>query len=242
MLDIPVPDEPNVTDAAAVTRAHVPAHPVVVELVVVGTGAEGRPACPGRRSREQFVADGIVQRDRVVMDVHVQVKAVRQLQIRDAAGLAGARIRVGRGPRQIPVGRFTLADVDAARQRADIVVHPVVGDFQVMRPGVREDTAAALGAVGDGQTIDARRVALEVARVRVGTRRKAIVGRQNHGAGRESGFRAASVIARGAEGIHALGQDRDSSSFVRSHQGRLLQQLGQVAVGGGVPANDALQR
>ena len=52
-------------------------------------------------------------------------------------------------------------------KRAGIAVDPVVGDLQVMRPAVHEDAAAALRAVGDAQAIDARRVALEVARERV---------------------------------------------------------------------------
>ncbi len=60
-------------------------------------------------------------------------------------------------------GKFTLADVDAARQRSGVVVDPVVGDLQVMPPAVDEDAAAALGAVGDAQAVNARRVALEVA-------------------------------------------------------------------------------
>ena len=69
--------------------------------------------------------------------------------------------------RQVPVGRFTLADVDAARQRADVVVHAVVGDLQIMAPGVYEDAAAALRAVSNGQPVNARRIALEVAWIRL---------------------------------------------------------------------------
>ena len=49
-----------------------------------------------------------------------------------------------------------------------VVVDPVVGDFQVVCPAVDEDAAAALGAVGDAQAVDARRVAVEVARERIG--------------------------------------------------------------------------
>ena len=40
MLDVAVPDEAYVSKTAAVTGAHVSADPVVVELVVVGAGAQ----------------------------------------------------------------------------------------------------------------------------------------------------------------------------------------------------------
>src|ERR1035441_7230823 len=63
--------------------------------------------------------------------------------------------------------KFALADADAAGERTGIVVDPVVGDLQEMRPAVDEDAAAALGAVGDTQPIDARRVANVIARVPV---------------------------------------------------------------------------
>src|ERR1035438_7410444 len=64
--------------------------------------------------------------------------------------------------------KFALADADAAGERTGIIVDPVVGDLQEMRPAVDEDAAAALGAVGDTQPIDARRVANVIAGVRVG--------------------------------------------------------------------------
>ena len=61
VLDVAVVAEAEVTEAAAVARAQVAAHPVVVELVVVGAGAEADAARSGRRGREQFVADGGVR-------------------------------------------------------------------------------------------------------------------------------------------------------------------------------------
>ena len=64
VLDVAVPAEAQVTDAAAVAAAQVAADPVVVELVVVGAGADADAACACRRAREQFVAGGGVQRDR----------------------------------------------------------------------------------------------------------------------------------------------------------------------------------
>src|ERR1017187_7742241 len=64
--------------------------------------------------------------------------------------------------------KFALADADAAGESTGIVVDPVVGDLQEMRPAVDEDAAAALGAVGATQPIDARRVADVIAREPVG--------------------------------------------------------------------------
>ena len=92
VLDVAVVAEPEVTDAAAVTGAQVAAHPVVVELVVVGAGAEADAARARRRGREQLVAGRGVQRDVVVVHVHVQVEAVRQLR------LAGRPCWSGRSP------------------------------------------------------------------------------------------------------------------------------------------------
>ena len=63
-------------------------------------------------------------------------------------------------PMEVRRSKFALADADAARERSGIVVDAVVGDLQVMRPAVHEDAAAALGAVGDAQPVDARRVAV----------------------------------------------------------------------------------
>ena len=52
MLDVTIVAEPKVTDAATVTGAQVAADPVVVELLVVGAGAEADATCPRRRGRE----------------------------------------------------------------------------------------------------------------------------------------------------------------------------------------------
>src|SRR5260370_40640692 len=75
VLDVTIVAEPKVTEATAVTTAQVPADPVVVELVVVGAGAEADAACPRRRGRDQFVADGGVQGDIVVSNVYISVLA-----------------------------------------------------------------------------------------------------------------------------------------------------------------------
>ena len=44
VLDAGVPDKAKLGNSGAVTGAQVPAHPVVVELVVVGASAEGDAA------------------------------------------------------------------------------------------------------------------------------------------------------------------------------------------------------
>src|ERR1035441_8464246 len=136
--------------------------------------------------------------------------------------------------------KFALAHADAARERAGIVVDPVVGDLQEMRPAVDEDAAATLGAVGDTQPIDARRVANVIAGVRVGrigaagmaggvviarqesasptctrTRsqlRMAYHATQQRGADREIGLSGVKRI-RSME-IHALRQDRSEERRV----------------------------
>ena len=57
VLDIPVVDESQVNQASAFTRGEVSAHPVVVELVVVGTGAESRAAATRQSAGEQFIPE-----------------------------------------------------------------------------------------------------------------------------------------------------------------------------------------
>src|ERR1017187_2151514 len=135
--------------------------------------------------------------------------------------------------------KFALADADAAGERTGIVVDPVVGDLQEMRPAVDEDAAAALGAVGDTQPIDARRVAHVIAREPVDatgsvfaqgvvithpesagcTRGRAWIAyhaTQQRGADREIGLRGVKRI--GSMEIHALRQDGDSRAFEGAHE------------------------
>ena len=45
---------------------------------------------------------------------------------------------------------FALTDGDAAGERSLVVVDAVVGNLEVVTPGVDEDAAAALGAVRSG--------------------------------------------------------------------------------------------
>ena len=79
MFDVAILDEPEMDETAAIAGAQVTANPVVVELVVVGADAHGHAARARRSRREQLIADRRVQRNRVVVQVDVQVEAVRQL-------------------------------------------------------------------------------------------------------------------------------------------------------------------
>src|SRR5213078_1092813 len=116
------------------------------------------------------------------------VEAVRQLKISDKAALAGSGSRVGGAPCEVRGRKFTLPDVDPARERSGVVVDPVVGDLQVMAPAVHEDGAAALGAVGDAQAVDAGRIAPEAARERIRSGCGSTgTGREQRRAGREAG-------------------------------------------------------
>ena len=179
VLDVAVVDESEVSDTSAFTRADVSAHPVVVELVVVGAGAEGGAAAARQGAGEQFIAERGVAGDVVVVHVDVQVQAVRQVLYR--LPCCSGRKEAHRA-RTAPIGpagwlpvdnrdryrEFTLADADSARERTGVVVDPVVGDLQVMVPAVDEDAAAALGAVPDREAVNRGRIALVVAGIGVG--------------------------------------------------------------------------
>ena len=143
-----------------------------------------------------------------------------------------------------------MTDVDAARERTCIVLDTVVGDLNVVAPPVYEDAATTLRAVGDGQAIDTRRVAPEVAgeaalsTPEIATRAIPVfiliaVGEQNRSI-REPGEQRRIERIRWEE--RALGQDRNGGSFECAHQARLLQQFGQVAVEAGLPAHSGFQR
>ena len=251
VLDVAVVAEPDVSETAAVTGAQVAAHPVVVELVEVRTIAQAGTARPRRCRREQLVAGGGVLRDRVVVHVHVHVEAERQLGVGRAPGLARTRNRDGAPSLSVRGREFTLTDVDPAGHRSGVVRDPVVGDLQIMPPAVHEDATAALRAVLDGQRIDARWIAVEVTRERI---RPRIVAAETGGVARGSGQQqgARREHARGSrrtsENIggtvrnsHALRQHGDGGPFQGAHQAGLLQQLRQIAVQRGIPADDGFQ-
>src|SRR5882762_10459600 len=127
-----------------------------------------------------------------------------------------------------------------------------------MHPAVHEDGAAPLGTVSDAQSIDARRVAPEVARVWIGEERTvtatptvtpastetAIGGRKKRGASRHTALccRPKSERFRSCGEFHTLRQHRNGCSFERAHEAWLLQQLREVGVLSGIPADDGLQR
>ena len=78
VLDVAVADVSDVSDTAALTGAQVSADPVVLELVVVVTGAEADATAARQGCGEELVAERGVGGDVVVMDVDVHVQASRQ--------------------------------------------------------------------------------------------------------------------------------------------------------------------
>ena len=238
-------------DTAAIARGEVAAHPVVVELVVVGTRAEGDATCGRRRARIQGVADGRVVRDRVVVDLHAPVEPIPGLLAVDQAAcrLVGNGRVVGVADDE-RIRELALADGDAAGERAVVAPDARVGDFQIMVPGMREDRSAALRAVDHAQAVDARRIAEEVAGAVVEPVRASRARRAVRGAGREIGVpgwedafvsRAPEIGAAGRQ-PNAAAENRDAGSFIGAHDGGLLQLLRQVAVAGDVPADDRFDR
>src|SRR5215467_4311360 len=98
----------------------------------------------------------LIEENRVVVHVNVQVEAIGQLQVCNPTDLAGTRISIYNPyTTEVSVRMLTLSDVDAAGERSGIVEDVVVGDLQIMVPCVDEDAAAALRAVADPQAIDA---------------------------------------------------------------------------------------
>ena len=228
VLDVAVVAEAKVRDAAAVPAAEVPAHKIVLELVVVGAGAEGDTSGRGWRRRVDFVAVGCIQCDRVVMHVHKLV--VSEWQFRH---VVHRRDVCGRN--------LDLAHSYSAGEGTGVSMHTVVGNLQVMSPAVNQDTAAALRAVCEANSIDTRRIAQEVAaRIRIrGIRIGAAIRRcQRHAVRRVQ--RIADARSVGVQ--QSLGEHCDSGTLVSSHEGRFLQHSRQIAVEVGVPADQRLER
>src|SRR5207302_2321189 len=90
VLDVAIEGEPDMADAAAISTAQIAAYPVVVELVIVGAGADADAARTRRTGREQFIAGGRIPCDIVVMDIQIDVFAVWQNSVRYRAVLARA--------------------------------------------------------------------------------------------------------------------------------------------------------
>src|SRR4051794_21949052 len=103
------------------------------------------------------------------MDIDVHVVAIGQSDVGGdpAVGDAGTGNGCGARLRQEHIGMFTLADGDAAGHGALVVHDAVVGDLDIVAPGVNPDAAAALRAVLNGQAINAGRVAVEVTGERI---------------------------------------------------------------------------
>src|SRR5581483_8605408 len=167
VLDVTVLDKSDVRETRTISGTQVSAYPVVVELVIIGTVAECHSTGASRRRGKQFVADRRIQRYRVVVDVDVQVVAVRQALASNRTALAGpGRNDVGISY-ELQIHVFTLTDSDAARQSPGIVVNPVVGDLDIVSPAVDEDAATTLGTVADAQSVNTRRVAGKVRGIRI---------------------------------------------------------------------------
>src|ERR1700730_1989518 len=138
------------------------------------------------------------------------------------------------------IGRLPLADIDAARECACVAVDTVIGNLQIVRPAVCEDTAAALRAVGDGDPVDSRWIAPEVAWEGLAI---VVASSQRARAGWEVSFRPGRSSAVLADTlVLALRQHRDSGTFIGTHQRGFLEQLREIAVQSGVPAYDAFER
>ena len=223
--DLAVVAEAKVRDTAAVAPADVAAHPVVVELVVVRSGAEGHPTRRGRRGRVDLVPVRRIAGDRVVVHVHIVVVQERQL-CHAICAADGA------------INRLHLPDGDAAGECARIAHYTVIGDLQVVVPAVHEDATAALRAVGERDAIDARRVAHEVAREVVAVSR-AVCERVADAV--PGTLRI--ICQRPARHFpHALGKHGNGRPFIGPHQRRLHQQFAKIAVERRVPADDGFQR
>ncbi len=137
------------------------------------------------------------------------------------------------------VGRLHLPHGNAPCQRAGVARHAVVGNLHVVVPAVHEDPAAALRAVRERDAVDARRIAQEVARIRVAVRR-AVGQRRADAVGRAVRIGLQAIRARHV--AHALPEHGDGRALIRPHQRRLHQQLGQIAVEVRIPANRGLER
>ncbi len=170
VIDRAVEAQAAVHDTAAVAGAQVSRDPVVIQPVVVGTGADRDTTRARRRAGEQRVAEAGVVRHGVVVDVHPGVELERNGRIRQHTRQWRAQWRRRRNTRTaqgavIHVQRrcLAVAEIDAARQRAVVAEDAGVGHLEVVVPAMQEDAATTLRAVADREAIDARRVAQEVA-------------------------------------------------------------------------------
>src|SRR5437868_6926440 len=140
-----------------------------------------------------------------MVDVNVHVIAVRQSLVRNRAALTSARRDDGAALERY-VNVFTLANGNAARQSPGIVVNPVVGDLNVVSPGMHKDSATTLRTITDAQSVDAGRVAPEIGGIRIISRAIGAIGsRKQHAVVGERRLCSASEhICRTVGNIHAL--------------------------------------
>src|SRR5215469_5230179 len=99
---------------------------------------------------------------------------------------------------------LALANGNAAGQSSLVVSDTVVGDLEVVGPSVNVDAAATLRAVGHGEAINPRRVAVEVTGERVAVCVIRVVASQEGRAGGESISIELRIVVRES---HALRQD-----------------------------------
>ncbi len=155
------------------------------------------------------------------MHIHIRVIAERNL---------GHAVRAAYGP----VRHFHLANRDPPGERAGIAEDAVVGNLHVVVPAVQEDAATALGAVGEGNAIDARRVAEEVAGIVCAI---LCACRQRHA----DAICDAIGVGLSTDVLHAFPQNRNRRAFVGTHQRGLYQKLAQIAVERIVPTDGWLE-
>ena len=252
VLDAAIPDESQLRNASAITGAQVAAHPVVVELVVVGAGAEGDAARSRRSSREQFIALGRVRRDRVVVHVHVRLKQYGSCSIRgNVAVLAGTRSPGLRAaPRDRPAGcspwpivmppasvpwllLTRLLEISRLCAQPWTKMPPPPWELLVTdKPSIRDGLHWKL--LGNGLcAVTWSRSAPLPQLASVGQERWCRLGSCRLGASVER------IVLRE---LVLPWHYRDSRAFICSHQCWLLQLFRQVAVQRGIPADSGFER
>ncbi len=214
MFDVSIHAKPKVSHASAIAHAQVAAHPIVIEAIVIGAVTERHAARRRRCVGVQFVTVSGVAGDRIVVHVHVVIQHKWQF----------VAIRVDGRWRSL-----RLTNDNAPTESSTIVEDPIVGYFRIVVPAVQEDPSASLRAIGEGNTVYARRVAEEVGlveprrHVAVPASASSVV--EWNAAGIVQGVAVRSVVV-----LQALGENGDRRTFVGSHERRFLQQLGNVSV------------
>ncbi len=147
--------------------------------------------------------------------------------------------------------RLSVPNDDTAAKGSPIAEDPVIGDFQVIAPAMDENTTAALGTVGEADAVDSRWVTEIVGRVELGcgvavpqpvvvtvVRRCASVGVEVDAAAlsRVRGAAVGSIVV-----LDAFRKSSNCRAFVGSHKRGFLQQLQNIPVEAGSPADNGFQ-